>query len=65
MTLQEWRELPPMLKATDLARIYPYSVSYIKKLWQQRSPKVPPPCIAKPYACRREDARRHFEHLTL
>jgi hypothetical protein len=54
-----------MLKATDLARIYPYSVSYIKKLWQQRSPKVPPPCIAKPYACRREDARRHFERLAL
>jgi hypothetical protein len=65
MTLQEWREYPPMLKAKDLARIYPYTELYIKKLWQQGSAKVPPPCIRKPYACRREDARRHFERLSL
>lgn len=54
-----------MLKAKDLARIYPYTELYIKKLWQQGSDKVPPPCIRKPWACKREDARRHFERLSL
>jgi hypothetical protein len=65
MTAQEWLTYPPMLKADDVARIYPYTVKTIKKMWQQGSPKVPTPCVRKPYACRREDVRRHFERLSL
>ena len=65
MTYREWREYPPMLSAKDLARIYPYTEKTILKLWQQASDKVPVPCIRKPYRCRREDARRHFDRLSV
>jgi len=64
MTLQDWRTYPPILRAAQIAAIYGYTVLTVRKMWQQRNPKIPTPCQSRPYGVRREDARRHFERLS-
>jgi hypothetical protein len=63
MTLQDWKAYPGLLTAHDISAIYGYTVNTVRKMWQQRNPKVPTPCVVRPYKVRREDARRHYERL--
>lgn len=61
-TLIDWRrDYPPTLKAEHLASLYPFTLLTIKKMAQQRNPKVPTPCGTRPWSWNRDDVRRHFE----
>lgn len=60
----DWRLYKPLMKCDDLATIYPYSILTIKKMAQQRNPKIPTPCAVRPFLFRREDVKRHFERLS-
>lgn len=59
----DWRSMKPMMRCEDLTAIYDYTLLTIRKMVQQRNPKVPTPCSARPYRFRREDVRRHYERL--
>jgi len=59
-----WDAYPPLLTAKEIAEIYRYSTLYTKKLFQKRSDKVPTP-VRKPWVVRKDDAKRHFERLSL
>lgn len=64
MTQSDWRAYPPLLTAYHISAIYGFTVNTVRKMWQQRNPKVPTPCMTRPFKVRREDARRHFERLS-
>lgn len=63
MTIQDWRAYPPILRAEHIAAIYGYTVNTVRKMWQERNPKIPTPCQKRPYGVRRTDAQRHFERM--
>lgn len=63
MTTSEWNQLPPLLDAYDLARIYKRAVGGVRKALQRRSPKLPTPCQSRPFRVRREDAKRHWNRM--
>jgi hypothetical protein len=65
MTLTDWKAYPPLLDAHHISAIYGYTLKTTRKMFQQRNPKVPTPCQARPYKVRREDARRHYERLSI
>lgn len=58
-----WQSFKPLLKCDDLTRIYPYTLLSIRKMAQQRNPKIPTPCGSRPFVFRREDVKRHFDRL--
>lgn len=58
-----WSEFKPLLRCDDLTRIYPYTLLTIRKMAQQRNPKIPTPCASRPFLFRRDDVKRHFERL--
>lgn len=58
-----WSEFEPLLRCDDLTRIYPYTLLTIRKMAQQRNPKIPTPCASRPFLFRRDDVKRHFERL--
>lgn len=64
MTLQDWRAYPPLLDAHHISAIYGFTVKTVRKMWQTRNPKVPTPCMSRPYKVRRDDAKRHFDRLS-
>lgn len=59
----DWGRYQPFLRCDDLARIYPYTLLTIRKMAQQRNPKIPTPCAVRPFLFRRDDVRRHFERM--
>jgi hypothetical protein len=63
MTLQDWKQFPPMLRCDDLTRIYPYTLLTIRKMVQHRNRKVPTPCGRRPFVFRRDDVKRHYERV--
>lgn len=62
-TAIDWRSLPPLMRCDHLVSIYPYTLLSIRKMAQQRNPKIPSPCGSRPFVFRKDDVRRHFERL--
>jgi hypothetical protein len=63
MTAVNWREFKPILKCDDLTRIYPYTLSTIRRMAWERNPKIPTPCGTRPFVFRRDDVKRHYDRL--
>jgi hypothetical protein len=59
----DWSAYKPMLRCDDLATIYPYTLTAIRKAVQRRSAKLPTPCGTRPFVFRREDVKRHYDRL--
>lgn len=59
----DWRALPSILRAADLAQIYNRRVGGVRKGLQKRSPKLPTPCQTRPFGVRKDDCKRHFERM--
>lgn len=58
-----WSAYKPLLTCADLLAIYPYTLLSIRKMAQQRNPKIPTPCGSRPFVFRVADVRRHYERL--
>ena len=61
MTIHDWQQFPPTLRAEHIAQIYCRKVGGVKKAAQRRSRKIPTPCESRPWGWNREDVRRHYE----
>lgn len=61
MTIAEWRLYPPTLKAQHISEIYGYTLLTVRKMAQQRNPKIPTPATKHPWGWNRDDVRRHYE----
>ena len=61
----EWSKYPALLTAYHLAEIYTRKVGGVRKALQQRSPKLPTPCQARPYKVRKADCQRHFQRMSV
>lgn len=60
----DWSVYKPLMRCEDLTTIYPYTLLTIRKMAQQRNPKLPTPCGSRPFVFRRDDVRRHYERLS-
>lgn len=58
-----WSAFKPLMVCEDLTAIYPYTLLSIRKMAQQRNPKIPTPCGRRPFVFRRPDVKRHYERL--
>lgn len=65
MTLTDWRAYPPTLRAVHIATIYGYTLLTVRKMAQQRNPKIPTPCTSRPFGWNREDVKRHYQGRTV
>lgn len=63
MTTIDWRAEKPLLRCTDLTRIYPYTLRTIRDMAAQRNPKIPTPCGTRPFVFRKDDVKRHLDRL--
>ena len=60
----DWDYFPPLLTVGHLSAIYGRTVNGIRKGLQQRSPKLPTPCLSRPFMVRRSDCKRHFARMS-
>jgi hypothetical protein len=60
----DWRAFPLTLRAQHLSTIYGYTLLTVRKMAQQRNPKIPSPATARPFGWNRADVQRHYERRT-
>lgn len=55
-----WRDYPPTMRAVHLSELYGYTLLTVRKMAQQRNPKIPTPSTSRPFGWNRADVERHY-----
>lgn len=63
MSPRDLAEYPALMDAKAVSKVYGYTVNTVRKMWQERNPKLPVPCVTRPYKVRKEDLLRHFNRM--
>ena len=60
-----WPAYPKTMRAEHLSDVYGYTVLTIRKMAQQRNPKIPTPSTSRPFGWNRADVQRHYERRVI